>query len=454
MLGNRLAGAVTQQDMWRVWLVTIQSFMKNLWRNLANSAFAAMFMLLFSYEMPAQTERARALDVLLSNARFDLAGWIVNAGWDKLKYEFDVPHLDLSEAEQVQHVRDLMRHIDQADKLEAEVAARYANPNERNPAAATAALRAERDALLQRIDADRPLAEAILQAQAESVLREEDFGLAGQPMPPLRFRLTKLPHILIMSRRDRIDRIDQRELAVDLSVDAADRIERAVDARFDVSSLVTPIGGYSTYPTMLPETSSLRFIIETSLHEWTHNYLFFSWVGTAYDRDPVARTINETTASIVQRELGVRVIERFYPDLLPSLLPNSQPTESALEHLVASLAVDVAAQNTFDFNHEMRITRIRVDELLGAGRITEAERYMEERREAFIAAGYGLRKLNQAYFAFYGAYNAEPGGAPAAGKDTIGPAVQALRARSPSVGAFVRAVAQLNGLDTIQTSAP
>lgn len=413
-----------------------------------------MFMLLISYEMPAQTERARALDVLLSNSRFDLAGWIVNAGWDKLKYELDAPHLDLAPTEQVQHVRDLMRRIDQADKLEAEVAARYADPNQRDPAAATAALRAERDALLRRIDDDRPIAEAILQAQAETVLREEDFGLAGQPLPPLRFRLTKLPHILIMSRRDRIERIDQRELAVDLSVDAADRIERAVDTRFDVSSLVTPIGGYSTYPTMLPETSSLRFIIETSLHEWTHNYLFFSWVGTAYDRDPVARTVNETTASIVQQELGARVMERFYPDLLPNLPPNSQPTESARARLVASLAFDAAAQPPFDFNHEMRTTRIRVDELLADGQIAEAEHYMEERRRAFIDAGYGLRKLNQAYFAFYGAYNAEPGGAPAAGKDTVGPAVQALRARSPSVGAFVRAVAQLNGPDALQTSAP
>jgi hypothetical protein len=114
------------------------------------------------------------------------------------------------------------------------------------------------------------------------------------------------------------------------------------------------------------------------------------------------------------------------------------------------LSTDVAARpqsdDAFDFNREMRITRVRVDELLAAGRVVEAERYMEARRAEFVAAGYGLRKLNQAFFAFYGAYNAEPGGAPAAGADPVGPAVQALRARSPSVGAFVRAVAQLQGM--------
>lgn len=416
----------------------MKSLLLTLWITFTRALFTGMLMLTLSYETPARVERARALDVLLSDVRFDLADWLARAGWEKLKYEFSAPHRALSDAAQVQHVRDYLRRIDQASKLDAQIDARYADPNLRDPGAATAALRAERDALLRRIDADRPIAEAILQAQAESVLREEDFGVAGQPLPPLRFRLTRLPHILIVSRRDRIERIDQRELAVDLRVDAFDRIERDVDARFDVSSLVTPIGGYATYPTMLPETSSLRFIVETALHEWTHNYLLLSWVGLNYDSDPVARTINETTAVIVQRELSVRVLQRYYP------------AEAARAGLLADLSTDVAARpqsdDAFDFNREMRITRVRVDELLAAGRVVEAERYMEARRAEFVAAGYGLRKLNQAFFAFYGAYNAEPGGAPAAGADPVGPAVQALRARSPSVGAFVRAVAQLQGM--------
>ncbi len=50
------------------------------------------------------------------------------------------------------------------------------------------------------------------------------------------------------------------------------------------------------------------------------------------------------------------------------------------------------------------------DELLAAGKIEEAEAYMEARRQVFWDNGYAIRKLNQAYFAFYGAYADVPGG--------------------------------------------
>ena len=45
-----------------------------------------------------------------------------------------------------------------------------------------------------------------------------------------------------------------------------------------------------------------------------------------------------------------------------------------------------------------------------------------------------MRKLNQAYFAFYGAYADQPGGA--AGEDPVGPAVRALRERSQGLADF------------------
>jgi hypothetical protein len=50
----------------------------------------------------------------------------------------------------------------------------------------------------------------------------------------------------------------------------------------------------------------------------------------------------------------------------------------------------------------MAATRIEVDRLLAGGKIQEAEQYMEARRQIFVAHGYQIRKLNQAYFAFYG----------------------------------------------------
>ncbi len=78
----------------------------------------------------------------------------------------------------------------------------------------------------------------------------------------------------------------------------------------------------------------------------------------------------------------------------------------------------------------MHATRVRVDELLAAGRVEEAEQYMEERRALFVENGYMIRKLNQAYFAFYGSYADQPG---ATGSDPIGPALRELRYYSPSL---------------------
>ncbi len=77
----------------------------------------------------------------------------------------------------------------------------------------------------------------------------------------------------------------------------------------------------------------------------------------------------------------------------------------------------------------MNETRVTVDQLLADGKIDQAEAYMEQRRELFVAHGYLIRKLNQAYFAFYGGYQtASPG---EGGSDPIGPAVAAIKHRAP-----------------------
>jgi hypothetical protein len=85
----------------------------------------------------------------------------------------------------------------------------------------------------------------------------------------------------------------------------------------------------------------------------------------------------------------------------------------------------------------MNETRVTVDELLAAGQVEEAEAYMEERRLFFYENGIVLRRINQAFFAFYGGYQAGGGMAGAGGADPIGPAVIAIRQSSPNVHAFV-----------------
>ena len=102
----------------------------------------------------------------------------------------------------------------------------------------------------------------------------------------------------------------------------------------------------------------------------------------------------------------------------------------------------------FDFRAEMHETRITVDEMLAEGKIEEAEAYMETRRQFLWENGYQIRRLNQAYFAFHGAYADQPGGA--AGSDPVGPAVRQLRAQSDSLAAFVRRMGKMNSFEDLQ----
>jgi hypothetical protein len=73
---------------------------------------------------------------------------------------------------------------------------------------------------------------------------------------------------------------------------------------------------------------------------------------------------------------------------------------------------------------------------------------MEARRVFFWEHGYRIRKLNQAYFAFHGAYADEPGGA--AGDDPVGSAVRSLWGAINSPADFLRLVAGLNSYEALQ----
>jgi hypothetical protein len=387
-----------------------------------------------TFDVSPASDRATHLDRVLSGYHFNVSGWIGQATWLKISQELLLPQNQLNTQNRAAQVLQYMEDVHHIRALSAQINTLYSDPAIKDAASTTQSLRTERDTLRNSLNARQPLVEAVLQEQIESILVVEGFGFGGQVLPPVRFQMTQLPLIMIISRRDRIERIDQRELQTGLPVDRFGDLEAAVDQQFDVSSLITPIGGYGTYPTMLPESSALGFTIDTAVHEWTHNYLLPSYVGLNYNSDPAARTINETAAVLIQQEIGKRVLARYYPE-------SSQGGQRAVFH---------PAMQSFDFRGEMRTTRIAADQLLAAGDIAGAESYMTLRRAMFVENGYEIRKLNQAYFAFYGAYNAEPGGAPAAGRDTLGPSVQALRMRAPTLYAFVRAVAQAHSQADIE----
>jgi hypothetical protein len=289
-----------------------------------------------------------------------------------------------------------------------------------------------------------PLAESILQDQVSQVLANLGLTTLGQPLPNVWYHSTPLPMALIVSPRDHIEQIANISVETDLTVDEQAALETSVDEGLNTSSLVVPIGGVGVYPTMVMRITDMNWMLSTVAHEWIHNYLTMRPLGFLYNGTPELRTMNETTASIAGNEIGKLVIDRFYPELISASQPNPSLISAPFDHPNPADFM----RGPFDFRAQMHETRINADALLAAGKFDEAEAYMETRRLNFLKHGYLIRKLNQAYFAFYGAYADSPGGA--AGEDPVGPAVRALREQSDSLADFVNTIAWMTSFEQLQ----
>ncbi|MCC6904491.1 MAG: hypothetical protein IT326_01530 [Anaerolineae bacterium] len=372
---------------------------------------------------------------------FDFVAWEADALVDKASTAAAAPYAYMSSTERVLYVRGYLESIRQVRELERQIDTLYVDPTEQNPDEASASLRAERDALRLEMTGRQALAEAIIESQVSEVLTEYGYGREVFILPPVAMRFTRPPLLMIVSPRDHIERTGAYALEYGLPVERQQALESEVDAGLGVSSLVVPIGGLAVYPAMMIERSDPAVVYEIAAHEWTHHYLTFYPLGFNYGTSRELITINETVASIVGKEIGWAVLDRYYPELgaaPPDWAP--QPSEGA----PAPGALEAPA---FDFRAEMHETRVRVDNLLAQGKIDEAEAYMEARRAVFVENGYMIRRLNQAYFAFYGSYADQPG---ATGADPIGPALRGLRYYSPSLKAFTDTVRGLTTLAQIE----
>ncbi len=374
---------------------------------------------------------------------FDFIGWTLDALQVKVSQAASGEQDFLDARARAAQVRDYFDLVSQIEKVEGDIAARYADPAVTDKLAATATLRAQAADLRARAAARQPLSEGILQEQIAAVFADQGLAVGGQTVPPVSFHFTLLPLALIVSPRNEIKQAANLQVNGDLPLDEQVALEDKVAHDLDVSTLVVGLGGIGTYPTMIARSSYFTWIVTVGAHEWTHNYLTVRPLGMNYDTSPELRTMNETTAEIVGGEVGTLVLERYYPDLVPAPAPfpnvlhRSQPPAPA------------QAAPAFDFRAEMHATRVQADALLTQGKIAEAEAYMEQRRLVFWSHGYQIRKLNQAYFAFYGAYAAEAGGG-AEGSDPVGPAVLLLRRRSPDLKTFVNTMAGLSSFDQLQ----
>jgi len=272
------------------------------------------------------------------------------------------------------------------------------------------------------------------------------FLRARVPFPPINFRLARPPQILVVSPRERIESIREIMLGEDVDAGTARELEDRVDA-LGVSSLVIEIGGLgATYPTFVADDATMAWTIQTVAEEWLHQYLFFTPLGFLYAldglgirRDYEIATMNETVAGIVSSEVANQVLERFYGITPPADTPSepeapSEPTPS----------------DRFDFVQEMRRTRLKVDELLAAGKVAEAEQYMDARRLDFVSEGYSIRKLNQAYFAFYGTYGDAPTSVSPIGSEMRVLREQVLRDRAGSLAAFLNQVVSMTSRQDLE----
>ena len=118
-----------------------------------------------------------------------------------------------------------------------------------------------------------------------------------------------------------------------------------------------------------------------------------------------------------------------------------------MPHIILRLTTVPRHRQTpqFDFNAAMRNIRANVDAFLAAGQVENAESYMEESRQMLISHGYFIRKLNQAYFAFYGSYTYSE-----TSVDPLGDQIRQLRKDSPSLQAYIQTASRLTSRQQLQ----
>ncbi len=372
------------------------------------------------------------------SVEFDYVSWTLDAFAVKVDQSVLGTPYYFSEPERHQIVTNYLHLMDNILSIEDKLSLMYSDPKVTNPAEASSGLQEELASLEKQQRLLAPLAESVLQEQISAILADLGLTTGGQPIPPVLFHISPLPYDLIISPRNKIQQDAAISLVPNLSVNQQSNLETKVDTNLNVSSLVVPVGGIGSYPTMVMRTTALDWLSDTIAHEWTHNWLTLRPLGLNYETSPELRTMNETTASISGHEISVLVLKKYYPEL-------------TAEFGIQPVSLPLNTETTdFNFNNEMHITRVYVDELLAQGKINDAEAYMEQRRLFFWQNGYAIRKLNQAYFAFYGAYADTPGGA--AGEDPVGPAVRALRAQSTSLTTFLKTISQMDSFKQLQTA--
>jgi hypothetical protein len=276
----------------------------------------------------------------------------------------------------------------------------------------------------QAVQSEGALSLALAWSVSEELRRGGVGSIGGAVFPPVTFALASPPRLLVVSPRHEIRLAHWALLDGGTALAAGQRLERAVEG-LDVSALVVDAVALGTFPALIPTGVAPPAALQTIAHEWTHVALFLSPVGRAYGASSEARAINETTADLVGEEVARGILNR----------------------LGIPVAEQTRGRDDPRLRETLRRVRLEVDRLLTAGRVAEAEDYMEAERLALVQAGYRIRRLNQAFFAFYGDYAEGP-----AASSEIPDGLRELRRRSDDLGGFLDRVGKVTTVGELRVA--
>jgi len=374
------------------------------------------------------------LNSIVEPYRFSIAKWEAKALLRDIKQATSSQNVTVGD--ELSEVKEYFSLVEQIGTLKREIAAVNTGSRQGKPVT----LEAKLAVLEEQKTALADIAESVLEGQIREALAQQSISnplgkYVGREVlfPPLNFKLEKPPCLLVVSPRDRIESLREVLLKQYTDLETKEDIEAEVDA-LGVSSLVVELGGLSAvYPTFVTSEADARFTIDAAAEEWLHQYLVFKPLGFLYLLDLIGvtrnyeiATMNETLVGMVSKEIGSIVYERYYST-------NGNGEGQNRED-----------KSGFDFNREMREIRRRVDDYLARGEIKQAEEFMELKRQYLAQNGYYIRKLNQAYFAFYGTYADDP-----TSISPIGVEMTELRDKSASLKDFLETVAAMTSRDDL-----
>ena len=326
--------------------------------------------------------------LIVSNFKYDLIGWEIENIFDKWINKLSTKLFDRSQISTINIVENYFDNENQINSLEI-----LNNQNE---------------------------IEEFIETTLSNVIYNENINfIGGIQFPPVDIRLIELPKLLVISPRNKIINLDDVLIKPDITSNNILRIEEDILNQENLSAIILNIGGIATYPSSIPRNKNIKDVFIISAHEWMHHYLFFTKLGQNMFKSEEMRILNETLASRVSEELYIHIVEYL-----------NQNYDFKIKDGFDKIETDNI--NTFNFRNEMMKTRVKTELLLKENKIIDAENYMENQRLIFVNNGYNIRKLNQAYFAFYSSYADS-----SASNTTIGNELNEFRNYFPDLESYI-----------------